>query len=143
MFALLGGPACLTKLFWTIAYSMLKESCKNIQPFSCSYFPNNPFFLNGRGPATPLMTPTKHWPFTCELSLCILTQAPTATPFFKPEKHRYLFKFPFYDKKHKNCHIYICVFLTLGFESRQILRLFHFHHFSIKFSESTCINIFH
>ena len=28
---------------------------------------------NGRGPATPLMTPTDHRPYICELSLCIST----------------------------------------------------------------------
>ena len=41
--ALLGGPACSTKflkIFWTTAYSMQKESWKNIHSFSCNNFLN-------------------------------------------------------------------------------------------------------
>ena len=37
------GPACSTKfskIFWTTAYSMQKESWKNIHPFSCNNFIN-------------------------------------------------------------------------------------------------------
>ena len=50
--AFLGGPACwtkFTKLVWIIAYSMQKELCKNIQPFSCNFLTKY-----WRGPATPL-----------------------------------------------------------------------------------------
>ena len=61
--AFLGSPACLkNKLKISLGSCLLdaKESCKNIQLFSCNNF----------------VTPTEHWPFTCELSLCIADCSP-------------------------------------------------------------------
>ena len=59
----LGGPACsakVSKIFWTTAYSMQKESWKNIHPFFCNNFLNKKWAWSCHAPRDVDQTSTIH-----------------------------------------------------------------------------------
>ena len=62
-FGVLGGPACSTKfsnIFRTTAYSMQKESWKNIHAFSCNSFINKKWAWSCHAPSDADRTSTMH-----------------------------------------------------------------------------------